>query len=195
MAATRFVRTTVRRGTILVVLLSLTSCAFEPSITPIAWPTVGRQPLSGTPLVPQPSPIPIAPTPSPQPPEPRPFRGWEDLDCGDLRGGDNRFGYCDIPGTDTYYVWGPCRDVCPEGSYPGVELWIVSESFDLFEYIMLVDQRDDARDDIIQGFGLGRVCRYSGIRASMHCHGGCHPWDQLCRLYRDSRRRRNSDGL
>jgi len=33
----------------------------------------------------------------------------------------------------------------------------VSESFDLFEYIMLVDQRDDARDDIIQGFGLGVV--------------------------------------
>ncbi|HLB64181.1 MAG TPA: hypothetical protein VJJ46_05020 [Anaerolineales bacterium] len=155
MAATRFVRTTVRRATILVVLFSLTSCAFEPSITPIAWPTVGQQPLSGTPLVPQPSPIPIAPTPSPQPPEPEPFHGWEDLDCGALRGGDDRFGYCGIPGTDTYYVWGPCQGPCPEGSYPGVELWVVSDSTDLRDYMMLVDQRDDAREDRNQGLLAG----------------------------------------
>lgn len=108
------------------------------------------------------------------PPQPEPFHGWEDLNCGPLRGGDERFGYCEIPDTDTYYVWGPCRGSCPEGSYPGVEVWTVLDSSDLRDYIALVDQRDDAAEDSVEGFVLGGfVGFFDGVGAVLGFGPAC----------------------
>ena len=174
MPSSRSLRTAIRRATVLVVLFSLTSCAFQPSITPIAWPTIGRQPLSATPLVPQPSPVPIAPTPSPQPPEPQPFRGSEDLGCGEPRGGDENFGYCAIPGSEYYYVWGPCDAACPEGSYPGVELLTVRDSSELRDYMAIVEERDDAAERRNDGFMIGGVVGFlDGVGAVLGFAPAC----------------------
>ncbi len=66
-----------------------------------------------------------------------------------------------------YYVWGPCQDVCPEGSYAGVELWIVGDSSELRDYMMLVNQRDAARtmrnEGFLLGLGIGGIDAYGAF--------------------------------
>jgi len=124
--------------------VSLAGCDFQESITPVSWPTIPPQPFQsgaeyGTPA---PSPIPIAPSPSPPPPTPIPFQGADDLDCEGPIGGDNRFGYCSIPDSDLYYIWGKCTEPCPDGEYPGIEIRVVGDSSEYRDFTELVRQRD-----------------------------------------------------
>jgi len=120
--------------------VSLVGCEFQESITPVSWPTVPPQPFQsgaeyGTPA---PSPIPLAPSPSPPPPTPIPFQGADDLDCEGPIGGDNRFGYCSIPDSDLYYVWGECTEPCPAGEYPGIEIRVVEDSSEYRDFVSLL---------------------------------------------------------
>ncbi len=57
-------------------------------------------------------------------------------------GGDNQFGFCAIPGSNEYYVWGLCEDECPESQYPGIELKAVTDSSVLRDFVFIVAQRD-----------------------------------------------------
>ena len=160
MHASRSIRVAARRGTILVVLFSLTSCAFEPSITPIPWPTVPGQSFgqSGSPPAPGVSPIPIAPTPGPAR---MAFQGAEDLDCGSPQVDDPRYGYCSIPGTNQYYIWVPCEGPCPDSPYLGMQVRRVDDSSELQRFINLANQRSNSG----AGFGLGGI-GYSDYRAN-----------------------------
>jgi len=174
MAAAVAVRALVRRAGDFIVLISLTSCAFEPSITPIAWPTVPAQPFASPVPVPQPSPVPLAPTPLPIAPPPEPFHGSEDLNCGEPRGGDESFGYCAIPESNQYYVWGPCQGPCPESSYPGVELLPVGDSSELRDYMAIIEQRDAAGHTRNDGFITGGVVVFfEGIGAVLGFGPAC----------------------
>ena len=108
-------------------LLGLAGCKFQPSIAPISWPTVPPQPFGqfSSNLSPSPFPFQLVATPMPPPPV---FEGMEELDCSEPKGGDNHFGYCLIPGTDEFYLWGECVGVCPHGPYPGIQLVTVQAS-------------------------------------------------------------------
>jgi len=158
MGVSRSLRTTARQGTILVALFSLTSCAFEPAITPIPWPTVPGQSFgqSGSPPAPGVSPIPIAPTPGPAR---MAFQGAEDLDCGSPQVDDPRYGYCSIPGTNQYYIWVPCEGPCPDSPYLGMQVRRVDDSSELQRFINLANQRSNSResegDFRVVGVGLG----------------------------------------
>ena len=104
----RTMRRYKRFGTLLahVTLVAVISaCEFEPAITPIVWENPIPPTFSVIPsiLTPQPEPIPIPPTPLPL------FDGTDSLDCAEPAGGDNHFGYCRIPGTQEFYVWGECK--------------------------------------------------------------------------------------
>ena len=140
----RGVNRLVRTTSFGLLTLALVGCQFQSSITPIVWPTVPSQAFQPGVVStgPAPSPVPIAPTPSPPPPTPIPFRGADDLDCEQPLGGDDHFGFCAIPGSDQYYVWGPCENECPAGKHPGIELKRVSDSSDLRDFIIIDSERD-----------------------------------------------------
>ena len=137
------------------------ACEFEPAITPIVWVAPGAQSFGeiSSNLTPEPSPIPAPPTPQP------PFDGVDSLSCTEPAGGDNHYGYCRIPGTQEFYVWGECVDECTEGQYPGIELMNLEGSDDALSlYRDVIDERDmnlDARGDgwfqggILGGLGAG----------------------------------------
>jgi hypothetical protein len=131
-------------ATIALLAVSLAGCDFQESITPVSWPTVPPQPFQsgaeyGTPA---PSPIPLAPSPSPPPPTPIPFQGADDLDCEGPIGGDDHFGYCSIPDSDLYYVWGECAVPCPDSEFPGIEIMVVADSSEYRDFTEVVRQRD-----------------------------------------------------
>ena len=134
----------IRRGTIAVLAFSLAGCEFQAAITPISWATVPPQPFQSGPVfgTPAPSPVPIAPSPSPPPPTPIPFQRAADLDCEGPIGGDNQYGYCSIPDSDLYYVWGECAVPCPNGQYPGIEIRIVEDSSEFRDFAWIIGQRD-----------------------------------------------------
>lgn len=139
----RFHHSTIGRVVVLLLVLSLVGCSFEPSVTPIVWPTPPQAFQPGTVLgTPAPSPVPIAPTPSPPPPTPVPFQGSDDLDCEGPIGGDEHFGYCSVPDSDQYYVWGECSEPCPGSEYPGIELKVVDDSSDYRDFVEIISQRD-----------------------------------------------------
>ena len=145
----------INTATIVVVALALVGCEFQPAITPVTWSTVPPQPFQagsqfGTPA---PSPIPIAPSPSPPPPTPIPFQGSDDLDCEGPIGGDNHFGYCSIPDSDLYYVWGECAQTCPDAEYPGIEIRIVGDSSEYRDFIEVIRQRDAQLDRRVASSG------------------------------------------
>lgn len=71
-----------------------------------------------------------------------PFEGADELDCEQPMAGDNQFGFCAIPGSNEYYVWGLCEDECPKGQYPGIELMTVTDSSALRDFVFIVAQRD-----------------------------------------------------
>jgi hypothetical protein len=152
--------TAARRSASLIMLLALAGCQFESSITPIAWITVPPQPFQQATLEPQVSPIPIAPTPIPPPPV---FEGAESLDCAEAIGGDNHYGYCRIPGTNQFYVWGECAAACPAGDYPGIEIMTVAESETLRNFQDVVDIRDEQYAQREEGFIIGGGLGVLGI--------------------------------
>gem|GEM_PF-5037753 len=138
------------------VVFIITGCevAFTPSITPIVWFTVAPQQFDQMPAkqVPQPSPIPLASTPTPGP---VPFLGVDDLNCAFPQGGDEHYGYCRIPESMQYYVWGECQTSCPDGPYPGIELLVLSETETLRAFISVIDSRDDKTDKRKESFAIG----------------------------------------
>lgn len=148
-------RSAISASLVLSLLLSACDIQFTPDIVPLELATLppqGFQPgvIGGTP---GPSPVPLAPTPSPHPPTPVPFQGADDLDCEGPIGGDNHFGYCSIPNSDLYYVWGECSVPCPEGEYPGIEIRAVEDSSAYRDFVdavnmrttVLVEKRDSRR--------------------------------------------------
>jgi len=157
-------RTASERLFLLLVIVALAGCQFEPSITPIPWPTLGSQPLQQATLGPQPSPIPVAPTPLPTA---IPFLGAESLLCGDPKGGDNHFGFCAVPGSDQYYIWAECSSPCPDGPYPGVELRLVADTSALRDYMIIIKDLDQAieskKEGIFQGGALGFLDFLGGV--------------------------------
>ena len=136
------------------------ACEFEPALTPIDWETPGSPNFSTVPaiLTPEPEPIPIPPTPPP------PFDGVDSLGCAEPAGGDNHFGYCRIPGTQEFYVWGECTDPCPAGQYPGIELMTLGGSevaLELFRDV--IDERDKNLDDRTEGWWRGGMLGGLGV--------------------------------
>lgn len=150
------VRVSLIRVLVVLLVLVLSGCEFQSSITPIVWPTVGPQPFLQATLGPQPSPVPLAPTPVPPPPV---FEGADSLDCAEPQSGDNHFGYCRIPGTNQFYAWGECAATCPEGNFPGIEIMTVTESETFRNFQAVVDirgqQYSQREEGLIIGGGLG----------------------------------------
>ena len=147
----------------IVVAAALVVCEFEPSITPIVWPTVPPQPFSQfTPsAVPRLSPVPHAPTPPPPPPV---FEGMESLDCTEHMEGDDHFGYYRIPETQQFYVWGECIDTCLDGPYPGIQIMTVEGSNTTLQIFMaVVDKRGQKLVDRTKGIARGGVLGGLGV--------------------------------
>lgn len=140
-------------------LLVLAGCQFESSVAPIAWGTVPPQPFQQQPLVPQLSPIPLAPTPSPPPPA---FEGIESLDCAEPMSGDNHYGYCRIPGTQEFYVWGECTSECPDGPYPGIQIMTVSQA-DNAIFREVIDGRDVSIEERGKSWTRGGILGTIGV--------------------------------
>src|SRR3972149_8267567 len=147
-----FIRTQSGRLLCVVLFLALTGCQFESSITPIPWVTLPPQPFQRGTIGPQLSPIPLAPTPIPPPPV---FEGAESLDCAEANGGDNPYGYCRVPGTNQFYVWGECGAACPDGRFPGIEIMTVTDSETLRNFQDVVDLRDQQFSQRQEGFIIG----------------------------------------
>ena len=148
-------------------IATLAGCEFEPALTPIDWSTPLPEAAQFAEIGSTPIPLPT-PTSSFVTPEPSsiPFRGEDDLDCAQPKAGDNNFGYCNIPGTQDFYVWGECPSDCPDSPYPGIELIIVSkDDSELFrEVINKLETAQDVRreSNFIGGF-LGGVGAGLGI--------------------------------
>ncbi len=135
------------------ILLSfLAGCGFQDSLTPMVWSTVPPQPFQQATIGLVPSPVPLAPTPSPPPPV---FEGAESLDCSEPIGGDNHFGYCRVPGTNKFYVWGECAGECPEGEYPGIGIVSVGDSETLRNFQEVIRIRDEQIDQRQESLALG----------------------------------------
>lgn len=141
------------------IILTLTGCQFQPSITPVAWATIPPQPFQQQTIGVQLSPMPLAPTPSPPPPA---FKGIDSLDCAQPQSGDNHYGYCRIPGTQEFYVWGECIAECPDGPYPGIQILTVSET-DSTLYREVIDGRDASLAERTKGLGRGGVLGSLGV--------------------------------
>ena len=151
----------IRMSLLVLLVVTLAGCQFEPSITPIVWPTLGPQPFGQAPLGPQPSPLPLAPTPVPPPPV---FQGVDSLDCEEPKEGDNHYGYCRIPGTLQFYVWGECIGACPEGPYPGIEIMTVDGGdLTLQLFSKVVDERDQKLDERRKGAMRGGLLGGLGV--------------------------------
>ena len=142
-------------------VLALVGCEFESSIAPIAWLTAEPQAFGQVTFQSTPAPSPVPPAPTPIPP-PLVFEGEDSLDCGQPKSGDNHFGFCRIPGTKEFYVWGECDIGCADGPYPGIEIMTVSES-DSALYRQVVDDRDEAISDRKEGFGQGGILGSLGV--------------------------------
>lgn len=152
-----------RIGTLLACLSFIaifSACKFEPALTPIVWITPGVPNFGTVPPIqtPGPEPIPIPPTPLP------PFDGAESLNCSEPAGGDNHFGYCRIPGTQDFYVWGECTDTCPEGQYAGIELMTLGGSETALNlYRDVINERDKNFDDRTEGWWRGGILGGLGV--------------------------------
>ena len=156
--------TRLPRITITIVLAAaLAACKFEPSIITIAWPMVPPQPFGqfATNAVPGPSPVPLAPTPPPPPPV---FEGMDSLDCTEPMEGDDHYGYCRIPETQQFYVWGECIDTCPDGPYPGIQIMTVEGSNTTLQIFReVVDKRGQKLVDRTKGIARGGVLGGLGV--------------------------------
>jgi hypothetical protein len=86
-----------------------------------------------------------------------PFLGADSLLCEEPAGGDNHFGFCAIPGSNQYYVWAECTATCPDGPYPGVELRVVTDSTELRDYILIINDLDQAIESKKEGSRQGWV--------------------------------------
>lgn len=174
--STKIVTSVLFQGLLIV---ALASCEFEPALTPIDWstpPPDGQQfgEIDSTPV---PEPTPTSPFATPDP-NAFPFRGADDLNCAQPKAGDNHYGYCVIPGTRDFYVWGECSSDCSESPYPGIEVMIVSED-DSVLYREVVNKRETAQDarresNFIGGFlgGVGAGLGIPGVAAICISTGG-----------------------
>lgn len=136
------------------------ACEFEPAITPIDWQTPGVSSFSTVSAIqtPEPEPVPVPPTPLPL------FEGVDSLDCAEPAGGDNHFGYCRIPGTQEFYVWGECLEECPDGQYAGIELMTLEGSeAALGLYRDVIDERDINLDERTKGWWRGGLLGGLGV--------------------------------
>ena len=103
------------------------------------------------------------------------FEGVDSLDCIEPMGGDNQFGYCRIPGTEEFYVWGRCVDVCPESPYPGIELLRLASSSETLDlYSTVIEDRDTQLDERRDGLWRG------GILGGVGVAGGAVGVGELC---------------
>ena len=136
-------------------IATLAGCEFEPALTPIDWstPLPESQQFAEIGSTPLPLPTPTSPFVTPELSS-IPFRGEDDLDCAQPKAGDNRFGYCNIPGTQDFYVWGECASNCPESPYPGIEVMVVSED-DSTLFREVINKRETAQDDRREGTLIG----------------------------------------
>lgn len=150
------------------VVVALAGCRFEPSLTPIVWPTYpvggGFGEVRSTPL-PYPSPT----SPFLNPGAPVPFQGAGSLNCAEPQGGDNHFGYCLVlAGNGDVYTWGECAANCPDGPYPGIEILRVP-SADSAIFRDVIDKRDAVMAARQQGTFRGRVL--GGLGATLGIRG------------------------
>ncbi|OGO20727.1 MAG: hypothetical protein A2Z14_01180 [Chloroflexi bacterium RBG_16_48_8] len=140
-------------------LLALSGCAFDydHSITPMVWYTPPPQNVPNTPALQTPifTPFPTPTLPFSVTPPPPAFRGIDSLDCMEPMEGDNQYGYCRGPGSDKYYVWGRCEASCPDGPYPGIEIFTVEHSDTFFDYKSVIDELMQETDDMNKSFRLG----------------------------------------
>ena len=143
-------------------MAALAGCEFEPALTPIDWstPPPESQQFAEIGSTPLPLPTPTSPYLTPEP-NSIPFRGEDDLDCAEPKAGDNKFGYCNIPGTQDFYVWGECASDCPESPYPGIELIIASkDDSELFREV--IDKRESAMTAKREGSLIGGFLGVAG---------------------------------
>jgi hypothetical protein len=140
-------------GVLLAVSLAGCEIGFTPELTPMQWATVGPAAFGQGPTLPSPqvSPVPLAPTPV----LPPVFEGADSLDCAEAKGGDNHYGYCRVPGTDQFYVWGECAAACPEGRFPGIEIMVVTESTTFRNFQDVIDIRDQQKSQRAEGLAIG----------------------------------------
>jgi len=161
-----------------ILLIALAGCGFEEDLSPINWPTypVGAEigEVGATPL-PYPSPT----SPFLNPGAPVPFQGIDSLNCAEPQGGDNRFGYCVIPGTQDVYVWGECEGECPNGPYPGVEILRVPFA-ESAVFMAVIEGRETAtaerQQGIFRGGLLGGIGATLGIRGAAVICAGTGGW-------------------
>ena len=83
------------------------------------WHTPEAGTMSPVEFTEEPWPTPTSPFELQPPPS---FIGMDSLNCTEPYGGDLSYGYCRIPGTLQFYVWGKCTTPCPDSLYPDVEI-------------------------------------------------------------------------
>jgi hypothetical protein len=89
------------------------------------------------------------------------------------------YGYCQIPGTDQYYIWIPCVEGCPDSPYYGTLIKRVDSSSVVQEFMTLAKERDTAastQEDFMftgVGAGLGELI-IGGLTFTAACIVGTH---------------------
>jgi hypothetical protein len=164
-------RTTLSKSLIVLILLAISGCAFdyEHSITPMVWYTSPPQNAYQTPAYQTPV---ITPLPTPTSifsvPQPRPtFLGDDSLHCTEPKGGDDHFGFCRIPGTTRYYIWGECEIPCPDNYYDEIEILIVEHSDTFDDFRIVAENRAQAYDDRFDNYVVGGASGVTGIIAGI----------------------------
>lgn len=121
--------------------LSLAGCQvnYIPDVTPVVWSTPELETMGTPQFTEVPYPTPTSPF---EVPSPNVFHSIDGLNCGEPFGGDLRYGYCRIPGTFQYYIWGQCTTPCPESPDLNVEVLLLDDSFALQNYKEVIDKRE-----------------------------------------------------
>ncbi|OGO18896.1 MAG: hypothetical protein A2Z14_11115 [Chloroflexi bacterium RBG_16_48_8] len=117
--------------------------------------TIGAVQFTEEPYITPTSPFEVSPPPS--------FLGADSLNCIEPYGGDSKYGYCRIPGTLQYYVWGECTTPCPDSEFGDVEVLILDDSTAVQTYITVINDRDKAYEDRFDGFFTGGVFGAIGV--------------------------------
>jgi len=153
--------------------LSLAGCQvnYIPDVTPVAWSTPELETMG----IPQLTEVPYPTSTSPfEVPSPNVFHGIDSLNCIEPHAGDLEYGYCRIPGTFQYYIWGQCTTPCPESPYLNVEVLLLDDSFALQNYKEVIDKRERAFDDRVD------KTLYGGVFGTVGLAGGIVGVGEAC---------------